>query len=108
MGIKQYQDAEYLLTTADCGGSNSSRSRLWKVELQKLADEIGKPIHIHHFPPGTSKWNKIEHRMFSYISSNWRGKPLITQETVVECIAHTTTKTGLTIIAQLDTNTYEK
>jgi hypothetical protein len=108
MGLPHYPKANELLITADCGGSNGYRVRLWKVELQKLADETGLSIHIRHFPPGTSKWNKIEHRLFSYISQNWRGKPLITKETVVNFIANTTTKTGLKIMSVLDENEYQK
>jgi len=107
MGIKDYKKAKKILITADCGGSNGYRVKLWKWELQKLANEINKEIHISHFPPGTSKWNKIEHRMFSYISKNWRGRPLITRETVVQLISNTKTKTGLKIKAQLDLRNYE-
>ena len=108
MGQADYAEADDILITADCGGSNGYRVRLWKTELQKLADELGKVIHVCHFPPGTSKWNKIEHRMFSYISKNWRGEPLISYEAVVELIGHTTTLKGLKIQAQLDENDYEK
>lgn len=108
MGNKLYQNSGKIMITADCGGSNGYRTRLWKVELQKLANEINKEIHVSHFPPGTSKWNKIEHRMFSYISQNWRGKPLVTKEVVVNLIANTTTKAGLKIMAMLDENTYQK
>ena len=108
MGVQQYANAKELMITADCGGSNGYRVRLWKLELQKFSDETGLEIHVHHFPPGTSKWNKIEHRMFSYISKNFRGKPLLTQETVVNLIANTTTKTGLKIQAVLDANEYSK
>lgn len=97
-----------LLITADCGGSNGYRVRLWKIELQKLSNESGLKIHVRHFPPGTSKWNKIEHRLFSYISKNWRGKPLISRETVVNLIGSTKTQTGLTVMAVLDENDYEK
>jgi transposase len=107
MGRMRYPHAINLMITADCGGSNANRNRLWKVELQKLADETHLTIHIRHFPPGTSKWNKIEHRLFSYISKNWRGKPLIDRATVVNLIANTKTKTGLTVQAMLDENTYE-
>lgn len=107
-GKKQYKNASTILITADCGGSNGYRLRLWKVELQKLATEIGVTIEVHHFPPGTSKWNKIEHRLFSYISKNWRGKPLINRETVVNLIGNTKTKTGLTVSATLDQNNYQK
>lgn len=108
MGKGRYPQATELLITADGGGSNGSRSRLWKVELQKFADELGMTIHVHHFPPGTSKWNKIEHRMFSFISKNWRGKPLLNRATVVDLITNTRTKTGLHIEAALDERTYEK
>jgi len=107
-GKKEYGKATSLLITADCGGSNGNRLRLWKTELQKLATEMGLVIEVHHFPPGTSKWNKIEHRLFSYISKNWRGKPLINKETVVNLIGNTTTKTGLTVSAILDSNNYKK
>ncbi|MEA2091511.1 MAG: ISAzo13 family transposase [Campylobacterota bacterium] len=106
-GCKTYPDATQLIITADCGGSNGYRTRLWKVELQKLANELSLEIHVHHFPPGTSKWNKIEHRLFSYISKNWRGKPLINRETVVNLIGNTTTNTGLTVSAILDKNNYK-
>jgi hypothetical protein len=108
MGKKLYISATELLITADCGGSNGHRVRLWKRELQQFANETGMAITVCHFPPGTSKWNKIEHRMFSYISKNWRGRPLISRETVVQLISNTTTKTGLKIQAMLDSNTYEK
>ena len=105
-GQVAYPQAHALLITADGGGSNASRNRLWKVELQQLADEIGVAIYVRHFPPGTSKWNKIEHRMFCHITENWRGRPLISHEVVVNLIGHTTTNTGLTIQAELDKNTY--
>ena len=95
-----------MLITAYGGGSNGSRVRLWKIELQKLADETGLAISVCHLPPGTSKWNKIEHRRFSYISQNWRGKPLITHAVIVNLIAATTTKTGLTVRCELDTQAY--
>ena len=108
MGQEIYSNMSEIYINADGGGSNGHRVRLWKTELQKLADEINKTIHVSHFPPGTSKWNKIEHRMFSYISQNWRGKPLITLETVVNLIANTTTKNGLKIKAVLDKNIYKK
>ncbi len=109
MGQTVYSDSTTdLLITADCGGSNGYRIKLWKLELQKLANQTGLKIHIRHFPPGTSKWNKIEHRLFSYISKNWRGKPLISRETVVNLIGNTTTDTGLTVMAVLDENDYEK
>ncbi|MBL8220438.1 MAG: ISAzo13 family transposase [Bryobacterales bacterium] len=107
MGRPAYPEATRLLITADAGGSNGSRLRLWKVELQKLADETGLRIVVCHFPPGTSKWNKIEHRLFSYITQNWRGKPLRSFQTIVNLIAATTTKTGLTVHAELNTETYQ-
>jgi hypothetical protein len=106
MGSKVYPRAKRLLITADGGGSNGSRCRLWKVELQRLADEIGLRISVCHFPPGTSKWNKIEHRMFCHITENWRGRPLVSREVVVNLIGHTTTKTGLAIQSALDENHY--
>jgi hypothetical protein len=108
MGEPLYPDATRLLVTADAGGSNGSRLRLWKQELQKLADEIGLEIAVCHFPPGTSKWNRIEHRLFSAITQNWRGKPLVSHETVVNLIAATTTRTGLRVRSALDTNHYPK
>jgi transposase len=107
MGSPLYPDAKELLITADGGGSNGSRVRLWKLELQKLADELGMAINVCHFPPGTSKWNKIEHKMFSFISQNWRGRPLITREVVVNLISNTRTKKGLEITAKLDINSYK-
>jgi transposase len=107
MGQQLYQNAKRLLITADCGGSNGYRVRLWRFELQKLADEIQKPIQVCHFPPGTSKWNKIEHKMFCHITQNWRGRPLVSREVVVNLIGNTTTFEGLQIQAQLDENTYE-
>jgi len=107
MGCRRFHRAKDLLITADGGGSNSSRCRLWKVCLQQLADELGIGLMICHFPPGTSKWNKIEHRLFSFITQNWRGHPLDSRETVVNLIAHTTTRTGLLVKAALDTNQYE-
>ncbi len=108
MGKEKYPLAARLLITADGGGSNSSRSRLWKKELQTLASEIGLEIHVCHFPPGTSKCNKIEHRMFSYITKNWRAKPLESLEVIVNLIANTTTQKGLTIKAKADKKEYEK
>jgi Rhodopirellula transposase DDE domain len=108
MGETAYKKTDGILVTADCGGSNSNRCKLWKVELQKLANEIGKTIHVCHFPPGTSKWNKIEHKMFCFITMNWRGEPLITHQAVVQLIGNTKTKTGLSIKAVLDKNIYEK
>lgn len=106
LGQPRYPDAQRVLITADGGGSNGSRVRLWKIELQKLADETGLEISVCHLPPGTSKWNKIEHRLFSYISQNWRGKPLISHAVIVNLIAATTTKTGLNIRCELDTQAY--
>ena len=108
MGCKVYPDAKKLMITADCGGSNGYRVRLWKMELQKLADETGLEISVCHFPPGTSKWNKIEHRLFSYITLNWRGKPLTSYEIIVNLIAATTTSKGLKVKCVLDKNTYPK
>lgn len=108
MGAKLYQGTKRLLITADGGGSNSSRSRLWKVQLQVLADELDMTIEVCHLPPGTSKWNKIEHKMFCFISQNWRGKPLITQQAIVQLIANTTTRSGLKIKSALDERIYEK
>ena len=96
-----------LLITADGGGSNGPRSRLWKVALQGLADELGLPLRVCHFPPGTSKWNKIEHRLFCHITQNWRGSPLVSREAIVSLIGSTTTTTGLTVRAALDTGPYE-
>jgi Rhodopirellula transposase DDE domain len=106
MGRPSYPKAKRLLITADSGGSNGARVRLWKWELQQLANETGLEIAVCHFPPGTSKWNKIEHRLFSFISQNWRGKPLISHEVVINLIAGTTSKTGLTVKSELDSNTY--
>jgi hypothetical protein len=108
MGKAYYSKADHLLITADCGGSNGYRIRLWKVALQKFSDESGLKISVCHFPPGTSKWNKIEHRMFCHISTNWRGKPLVSHEVVVNLIGNTTTREGLRIQAELDTNEYPK
>ena len=107
MGRVRYPKATELLITADGGGSNSSRCRLWKIALQELADATGLVLNVCHFPPGTSKWNKIEHRLFSFITQNWRGRPLVSHETIVSLIAKTTTKAGLTVKAALDTNPYE-
>jgi len=107
MGRRRFPKARQLLITADGGGSNASRSRLWKRCLQELADELGIPLVVCHFPPGTSKWNKIEHRLFSFITQNWRGRPLVSHETIVSLIAGTTTKAGLTVKAALDPNAYE-
>lgn len=108
MGKKDYKNASKLMITADCGGSNGSRVRLWKWELQRLANELRKEIHVCHFPPGTSKWNKIEHKMFSYITLNWRGVPLVSREAVVQLIGNTTTAKGLEIKSQIDYREYEK
>jgi hypothetical protein len=108
MGKKRYPKAKRLLITADGGGGNGYRVRLWKVELQKFADELKRPITVCHFPPETSKWNKIEHRLFSFITINWRGKPLRTYRTIVQLIAATTTKAGLKVRAELDENKYPK
>jgi transposase len=106
MGRAQYPEAKTLLITADGGGSNGSRVRLWKLELQRLASETGLRISVCHFPPGTSKWNKIEHRLFSFISQNWRGRPLVSHEVVVNLIAATTTETGLKVACELDRRSY--
>lgn len=108
MGKEAYPEATQLLITADGGGSNSSRSRLWKRELQNLANETGLSVHVCHFPPGTSKWNKVEHRLFSQITQNWRGKPLTSHDVVVNLIANTSTTKGLKVRCNLDTNRYEK
>lgn len=97
MEKKEHQKATKLMITADCGGSNGNRVRLWKWELQKLANELDLDIHVCHFPPGTSKWNKIEHKLFSYITQNWRGVPLISKETVVQLIGNTKTTKGLQV-----------
>lgn len=106
MGRRRYPEARQLLITADCGGSNSSRTRLWKVALQELADELRMELVVRHFPPGTSKWNKIEHRMFCHITRNWRGRPLTSYAAIVRLIGNTTTTTGLKIYAELDENEY--
>jgi hypothetical protein len=108
MGRRYYSQAKQLLITADCGGSNGYRTRLWKVELQRLADKMCMDITVCHFPPGTSKWNKIEHRLFSHISMNWRGRPLVSHEVVVSLIGATTTRTGLRVSTRLDRRTYPK
>jgi Rhodopirellula transposase DDE domain len=107
MGSPRYPGATELMITADGGGSNSSRNRLWKVALQALADDLSLMLRVCHFPPGTSKWNKIEHRLFCFITKNWRGRPLTSYEVIVNLIANTTTETGLTVRAALDTNEYE-
>jgi hypothetical protein len=106
VGADAYPHARRLLVTADSGGSNGSRLRLWKAELARFADETGLTITVTHLPPGTSKWNKIEHRLFSHISMNWRGRPLTSHEVVVNTIAATITRTGLTVKAALDDNAY--
>ncbi len=108
IGRARYPNATRLLITADGGGSNGARVRLWKRELQRLADELGIAITVHHLPPGTSKWNKIEHRLFSFISQNWRAKPLVSYRVIVDLIAATTTDTGLTVRCELDPNLYPK
>ena len=108
VGKPRYPGARRLTITADGGGSNGSRVRLWKWELQGLADELGIEISVHHFPPGTSKWNKIEHRLFSFISMNWRAKPLVSDQVIVDLIGSTRTKTGLSVRCELDTNSYPK
>jgi len=108
MGVVQYPVAKKILITADGGGSNGYRVRLWKREIQRLANEIGLDIQVCHFPPGTSKWNKIEHKMFSFVSKNWRGRPLDSLATIVNLIANTRTKSGLSIKTSIDKNTYEK
>ncbi|MGH6629179.1 MAG: ISAzo13 family transposase [Burkholderiales bacterium] len=106
LGRARYPAATRLLITADCGGSNGARLRLWKLELQKLADELGLAITVCHLPPGTSKWNKIEHRLFSFITQNWRGRPLVSHQAIVQLIAATTTRTGLKVHCEIDHNTY--
>ena len=108
VGSKRYPNARHLTITADGGGSNGSRVRLWKRELQRLTNELGIDINVHHLPTGTSKWNKIEHRLFSFISMNWRAKPLVSYRVIVDLISATTTETGLTVRCDLDTSTYPK
>jgi hypothetical protein len=108
MGAPRYPHASSLVITADGGGSNGYRLRLWKLELQRFVDELGFPVTVCHLPPGTSKWNKIEHRLFSFITQNWRGKPLVTHQVIVNLIAATTTKTGLTVRSRLDDRIYPK
>ena len=107
-GRRIYRDARRLLVCADSGGSNGPKLRAWRLGLQRLADEFGVPVTVCHYPPGTSKWNKIEHRLFSFISINWRGRPLVNFETVVNLIGATKTRTGLRVKAVLDTGTYHK
>jgi hypothetical protein len=108
LGAKRYPIATRLLINADCGGSNGTRVRLWKRELQVLADELGIAITVSHLPPGTSKWNKIEHRLFAFITQNWRGKPLVSYQAIVQLIGSTTTDKGLTVTCRLDENVYNK
>ena len=108
MGRQRYPGMSEPTITADCGSSNGARVRLWKVELQKLADDTGLQLHVHHYPPGTSKWNRIEHRLFCHITQNWRGRPLTDRVAVVELIGATTTEAGLKVECQLDERTYEK
>ncbi len=107
MGRARYRNATELLITADGGGSNSSRCRLWKIALQELADATGLTLHVSHFPPGTSKWNKIEHRLFCHVRQNWRGKPLVSHDLIVKLIGSTTTRAGLKVKAALDTGRYD-
>ena len=107
MGKELYPSSEHIMITADCGGSNSYRSRLWKLKLQEFATETGKNIHVCHFPPGTSKWNKIEHRLFCHITANWRGRPLTSLQVVINLIRNTTTTQGLSVEARLDENLYK-
>jgi transposase len=106
VGEKRYPDAREIFITADAGGSNSYRARVWKAELQRLADKLGIAIHVSHFPPGTSKWNKVEHRLFSFISINWRGRPLRTYETIINLIGNTTNRGGLVVRARIDRRRY--
>lgn len=106
LGVERYPKARRLMITADAGGSNGYRNRLWKVELGRLASETGLTITVCHYPPGTSKWNKIEHRLFSFITKNWRGRPLTSYRTVVELIAATTTESGLKVLAEWDQGSY--
>ena len=108
LGQARYPDVRRLLITADCGGSNGARVRLWKTELQGLADQTKLSITVAHLPPGTSKWNRIEHRLFAFITQNWRGKPLLTHQVIIQRIASTTTQPGLTVQCQLDENAYDK
>jgi hypothetical protein len=108
MGCKRFPDARELLITADSGGSNSARCKLWKLALQELADQTGLKVHVCHFPPGTSKWNKIEHRLFCHITQNWRGQPLTELEVIVQLIGRTTTREGLKVRAAVDHGSYPK
>jgi transposase len=106
LGCRRFPKARTLTITADCGGSNGNRTRLWKTELQRLADRTGLRVRVAHFPPATSKWNKVEHRLFSFITINWRGKPLISREVIIDLIASTTTQAGLKVYARLDERAY--
>src|ERR671912_6088 len=108
LGRARSPEAKRLVITADCGGSNGARLRLWKRELQRFANETGLAVTVAHLPPGTSKWNRIEHRLFAYISQNWRGKPLVSHQVIVQLIGATTTQTGLTVRCELDANCYPK
>jgi Rhodopirellula transposase DDE domain len=108
LGEARYPEAKRLVITADCGGSDGARVRLWKRELQRFADETGPAVTVAHLPPGTSKWNRIEHRLFAYISRNWRGKPLVSHQVIVQLIGATTTQTGLTVRCEIDANCYPK
>ena len=107
IGKKDYTNAKSIIITADCGGSNGYRVRLWKTELQKLSNQIGLSITVLHYPPGTSKWNKIEHKLFSFISKNWRAKPLVSHEVIIKLISSTTTKTGLKVYCRMDKKKYK-
>ena len=107
VGEHTFRDARKLMVTCDCGGSNSSRTKMWKYQIGQLAIRIGIEIHVCHFPPGTSKWNKVEHRLFCYISKNWQGKPLVDIETAIDLIGATTTEAGLKVICQRDDTVYE-
>lgn len=108
LGRERYPDASSLTITADCAGSNGNRTRLWKTELQRLADQTALQITVCHFPPATSKWNKVEHRLFSFISTNWRGRPLASYQVIINSIAATNTRSGLDVYARLDDNQYPK
>ena len=108
LGNARYPEAQRLTITADCGGSNGARVRLWKRELQRFADETGLVVTVAHLPPGTSKWNRIEHRLFAYISQNWRGKPLVSHQVIIQLIGATTTNTGLTVTCDIDHSLYPK
>jgi Rhodopirellula transposase DDE domain len=108
LGAARYPTAKRLLINADCGGSNGNRVRLWMRELQVLADELEITITVNHLPPGTGKWNRIEHKLFAFITMNWRAKPLVSYLAIIQLIASTTTEAGLTVACQLDSNVYEK